>query len=64
MRKFLVLLPIFAVGALSTGCPPPPGGNVEIKAEAINNGADLKLTWTSVENISPPTRSWTRTATS
>ncbi len=52
MRKFLLILPIFAVGILSTGCPPGGGGNVEIKAEAVNDGADLKLTWTSVEGVS------------
>ncbi len=52
MRKFLVLLPIFAVGMLSTGCDGNGGGNVDITAEAVNNGADLKLTWTSVEGVS------------
>ncbi len=52
MRKFLVLLPIFAVGAVATSCTGTGSGNVEITAEATNNGADLKLTWTSVENVS------------
>ncbi len=52
MRKFLILLPIFAVGVVATGCKPTGSGNVEITAEAVNDGADLKLTWTSVEGVS------------
>lgn len=52
MRKFLVILPIFAVGVVATSCTETGSGNVEITAEAVNDGADLKLTWTSVENVS------------
>ncbi len=52
MRKFLILLPIFAVGVVATSCTQTGGGNVEITAEAVNDGADLKLTWTSVEGVS------------
>jgi len=53
MRKFLILLPIFAVGIVATGCERDEvGGNVTITAEAVNDGADLKLTWTSVDGVS------------
>jgi len=52
MKRFLFILPIFALGVISTGCNGEGSGNVEITAEAINSGADLQLTWTSVENVS------------
>jgi len=52
MKRFYLLLPI-AVGALVIGgCNGGGSGNVDITAEAVNNGADLKLTWTSVEGVS------------
>jgi len=50
MKRFSVLL--FAGALLVAGCKNGEVGTPDVTAKAVNNGADLDLTWNAVENAS------------